>query len=79
LFFTSLSSKELEMEEIKKTIEKNTDRKYELQAEISKKQANIENLEKRKSQLNQEIFNFCCNFIFLFFYFFKFFQNIISV
>ena len=43
------------MEEIKKIIEKNTDRKYELQAEISKKQTNIENLEKRKSQLNQEI------------------------
>ena len=50
-----LSSKELEIEKIKKNVEENTDRRYELQAQISTKQANLENLEKRSKQLKQEI------------------------
>ena len=37
-----LSSKELEMEEHKKTVEENTDKKYELQASISEQDINYE-------------------------------------
>ncbi len=50
-----LSSKELEIEEKKKQVETNTDAKYEKQANISTIEANLENIEKRKKQVNSEI------------------------
>ena len=50
-----LSSKELEIEDKKKNVETNTDKKYELQAIISKLKSDKENLEKREKQLNSEI------------------------
>lgn len=50
-----LSSKELEIEEKKKQVETNTDAKYEKQANISTIEANLENIEKRKKQINSEI------------------------
>ena len=52
-----LSSKEIEIEKLKKQVEGNTDKKYELQSEISMQTANFENLEKRQKQLDQEISN----------------------
>ena len=50
-----LSSKELEIEEKKKIIEENTDKKYQLQATISKLKADYENLGKQEKQVNNEI------------------------
>ena len=50
-----LSAKELEIEEKKRTVEQNTETKYEYQTQISTLNANKENLEKRKKQLGQEI------------------------
>ena len=52
-----LSSKELEIEELKKQVEINTDKRYELQSEISMQTANYENLNQRQIQLKQEISN----------------------
>lgn len=52
-----LSSKELEIEKLKKQVEENTDKRYELQSEISMQKANHDNLEKRQTQLKQEINN----------------------
>ena len=52
-----LSAKELEIEERKKEVEENTDKKYELQSEISMQKANIENFEKRQAQIRYEIDN----------------------
>ena len=52
-----LSSKELEIEELKKQVEINTDKRYELQSEISMQTANYENLNQRQVQLKQEISN----------------------
>ena len=49
-----LSEKELEIESKKRTVEQNTETKYEYQTEISTLNANKENLEKRKKQLEQE-------------------------
>ena len=50
-----LSSKELEIEEQKQKIEKNTDSKYEKSNEISTLEANFENFEKREKTLKTEI------------------------
>ena len=50
-----LSSKELEIEEKKKIVEENTDRKYEKLNNISTIEANLENIEKRKKQINSEL------------------------
>ena len=50
-----LSSKELEIEEKKKKVEENTDKKYEKLNDISTIEANLENIEKRKKQVNSEI------------------------
>lgn len=52
-----MSSKELEIEKIKKQVEENIDKKYELQSEISTQTANIDNIEKRQKQIKQEISN----------------------
>ncbi len=49
-----LSEKELEIESKKRTVEQNTENKYEYQTQISTLNANKENLEKRKKQLEQE-------------------------
>ena len=53
-----LSSKELEIEEYKVKVEKNTDQKYELQAEINTKDINYENYQKRQNQIKNEISNY---------------------
>ena len=50
-----LSSKELEIEEKKKKVEENIDQKYEKLNNISTIEANLENIEKRKKQVNSEI------------------------
>ncbi len=50
-----LSSKELEIEAHKKTVEDNTDKKYELQASINEQEINYENYEKRQAQIKNEI------------------------
>lgn len=50
-----LSSKELEIEEKKKIVEQNIDSKYEKLNNISTIEANLENIEKRKKQINSEI------------------------
>ena len=41
----------------KKQVEESTDKKYEIQSEISMQKANYENLEKRTVQLKEEISN----------------------
>ncbi len=51
----TLSSKELEIEEQKQKVEKNTDNKYEIGNEISTLEANYENFEKREKSLKTEI------------------------
>ncbi|MCF0124442.1 MAG: chromosome segregation protein SMC, partial [Clostridia bacterium] len=50
-----LSSKELEIEANKSKVEQNTDRKYELQADINAQDINYENYEKRQKQIKNEI------------------------
>ena len=50
-----LSSKELEIEGKKKIVEQNTDTKYEKLNNISTIEANLENIEKRKKQIDSEI------------------------
>lgn len=50
-----LSDKELEIEEKKQLVEKNTDKKYELAGDINTLDVNFENLEKRKKQVQNEI------------------------
>ena len=50
-----LSSKELEIEEKKKKVEENIDKKYEKLNNISTIEANLENIEKRRKQVNSEI------------------------
>ena len=50
-----LSDKELEIEKQKQIVEQNTDRKYDIATEISTLDANFENLEKRKKQVQNEI------------------------
>ncbi len=51
----TLSSKELEIEEQKQKVEKNTDSKYEIGNEISTLEANFDNFEKREKTLKTEI------------------------
>ena len=53
----TLSDKELEIEAKKKKIETNTDKKYEVLADINTQEANYENLEKRKKTLKIELEN----------------------
>ena len=50
-----LSSKELEMEGHKKTVEENTDKKYELQSSISEQDINYQNYQKRQIQIKNEM------------------------
>ncbi len=50
-----LSSKELEMEGHKKTVEENTDKKYELQSSISEQDINYQNYQKRQTQIKNEM------------------------
>ena len=50
-----LSSKELEIEAHKKTVEENTDKKYELQASISEQDINYQNYQKRQTQIKNEM------------------------
>lgn len=50
-----MSSKQLEIEEHKKNVEENTDKKYELQSDINAQNINQQNLDKRNSQIRQEI------------------------
>ena len=50
-----LSNKELEIEEHKKTVEENTDKKYELQANINEQDINYQNYQKRQTQIKNEI------------------------
>ena len=49
--------KEIKIEKLKKQVEENIDKKYELQAEISTQTANIENAEKRQKQIQNEVDN----------------------
>ena len=51
----TLSTKELEIEEQKQKVEKNTDSKYEIGNEISTLEANFDNFEKREKTLKTEI------------------------
>ena len=51
----TLSDKELEIEEKKKIVEENTDKKYELIAEINTQKANYDNYTKREDSLKKEI------------------------
>ena len=50
-----LSSKELEIEEHKKRVEENTDKRYELQSNINEQEINYQNYEKRQEQIKNEI------------------------
>ena len=50
-----LSSKELEIEAHKKTVEENTDKKYELQASISEQDINYQNYQKGQTQIKNEM------------------------
>ena len=50
-----LSAKELEIEEHKQKIEKNTDKKYELQTQSNTQEINYENYQKRQNQIKNEI------------------------
>ena len=53
----TLSQKELEIEENKRKLEINIDTKYEIDGKISEQKVNIQNLEKRKVSLTNEIQN----------------------
>ena len=50
-----LSNKELEIEGYKKTVEENTDKKYELQSDSNTQDINYQNYEKRQNQIKQEM------------------------
>ena len=50
-----LSQKELEIEAKKKNVSDNTDKRYELVADINTKEANYENLQKRKKVVSSEL------------------------
>ena len=50
-----LSTKELEIEGYKKTVEENTDKKYELQSDSNTQDINYQNYEKRQNQIKQEM------------------------
>ena len=51
----TFSEKELKIEDSKRTLEQNTDKKYEIEADIKAQNTNIVNIEKRKSQIENEI------------------------
>ena len=51
----TLSDKELEIEAKKQIVQNNTDKKYEIVADINAEKANLDNLEKREKSLNNEI------------------------
>ena len=51
----TLSDKEIEIESKKQTVQNNTDKKYEIIAEINTEKANFDNLEKREKSLKNEI------------------------
>ena len=51
----TLSDKELEIEQYKRTVEDNTDKKYELQSDINTQNINYENYEKRQKQIDSEL------------------------
>ncbi|MBP3832294.1 MAG: chromosome segregation protein SMC [Clostridia bacterium] len=53
----TFSEKELKIEEAKRKLEANTDKKYELEADINAQNANINNIEKRDKQIDSEISN----------------------
>ncbi len=53
-----LSAEELEMEKHKQKVEENTDKKYELQADIHTQEINYQNDEKRQTQIKGEIANY---------------------
>ena len=53
----TFSEKELKIEEAKRKLEANTDKKYELEADINAQNANINNIEKRDKQIDSEILN----------------------
>ncbi len=53
-----LSAKELEIEGYKAQVEKNTDKKYELQADSHTQDINYENDQKRQNQIKNEIVNY---------------------
>ena len=53
-----LSTKELEIEKHKAQVEKNVDKKYELQSESHTQDINYENYEKRQNQIKGEITNY---------------------
>ena len=52
---STLSEQELKIEDDKKRLEENIDKKYEIEAEISTKNANIAALEKRIKQIDNEV------------------------
>ena len=51
----TLSDKELEIEQYKRTVEDNTDKKYDLQSDINTQNINYENYEKRQKQIDSEL------------------------
>ena len=51
----TLSAKALEIENNKRTVEENTDKKYELQSDINTQIINYENYEKRQKQIDSEL------------------------
>ena len=53
----TLSEKELEIEEDKRKLEENVDTKYEIEGFINEQKVNISNLEKRLTQIQNEISN----------------------
>ena len=53
----TFSEKELKIEEAKRKLEANTDKKYELEADINAQNTNINNIEKRDKQIDSEISN----------------------
>jgi len=53
----TFSEKELKIEEAKRKIEANTDKRYEIEADTNAQNANIQNIEKRDKQIDSEISN----------------------
>ncbi len=51
----TFSEQGLKIEEAKRTVEKNTDERYEIEADTNAQNANISNIEKRKSQIDNEL------------------------
>ena len=53
----TFSSKQLEMEEAKRKVEQNIDKKYEIETELATINTNILNIDSRKKQIDNEISN----------------------